>query len=277
MLFNSMKTNTETRQNHKQRPEGFDSSLLIKWLAWIFLAAVIVFFGVLGSYWIFFDGGIIADHERWGTFGDYVGGVLNPFFSFLALLALLLMIVLQNRQLEISKQELMASRKELELTRDELAKTAAAAKKQTEHFEGESKRTDLHRLIEKLAERINRNYNENRLDNASSIHGVMRGDKDPRKNADLMDMLYFYKDKSSSTFNTLRWIENDLERLATYIGQYERVSKYGETPIPEFYRAEFGDMVMVLYEHQILSVSLFGYYCRNVSSTSDPRVEEEKR
>jgi uncharacterized membrane protein len=256
-----MNTNVESGKKLEQQPEGFDSPRLIKSLAWILLAAVIGLLSVLGSYWAFFDGGIIVDHQRWGTFGDYVGGVLNPFFGLLTILALLLTIVLQNRQLEISKQELMASRKELELTREELAKTAAAAQKQAEHFEGEAKRADLLRLIEKLADRINRNYNENRLDDASSLHRVMRGDRDPTRNVDLLKMLAFYKQKHSSTYDTIRWIEADCERLAAYISQYEQVSKYGGTPIPDFFRAEFGDMVNALYQYQMVSAELFDFYC----------------
>ena len=46
---------------------------------------------------------LLSDYPgRWGQFGDYVGGVLNPTFSFLALLALLATLGLQIRELRIS-------------------------------------------------------------------------------------------------------------------------------------------------------------------------------
>jgi hypothetical protein len=114
------------KQNLEQKLEGFGSTRLKKWLGFILLFALIAFFVVVGLYRNYFDGEIIADHQRWGTFGDYVGGVLNPFFSFLALLALLYTIILQNHQLEVSKQELIASRKELELTRKQTILTRIA-------------------------------------------------------------------------------------------------------------------------------------------------------
>jgi hypothetical protein len=39
------------------------------------------------------------DKGEWGTFGDYVGGVLNPLFSLAALFAVLHTIQLQNKQI----------------------------------------------------------------------------------------------------------------------------------------------------------------------------------
>lgn len=40
-----------------------------------------------------------SNKGEWGTFGDYVGGVLNPLFSFAALVALLRTIELQEKQI----------------------------------------------------------------------------------------------------------------------------------------------------------------------------------
>lgn len=258
-----MKSNIEFSQNHTQTEKFINTSNLINWLEWTFFGAVLMFFAVLGLYWVFLGHGrsVSLDPQVWGTFGDYVGGVLNPFFSFLALLALLQTIRIQNLQLEISQQELKASREELRLSRTELAKTAEAAQKQAEHLEGESKRIDLHRIIEKLAERINRNYNENRLENNSSIHKVMCGDRDPVSNPYLQQMLSLYENKSTATYNTIRWIEKDLDRLAFYIQQYERVSQYGGTPIPEFYRSEFCDLVTLLHNYDmVLNKDIFYFF-----------------
>lgn len=48
----------------------------------------------------------------WGTFGDYIGGTLNPFLAFLSFLALVFTLLLQARQLELSREELHLSRDE---------------------------------------------------------------------------------------------------------------------------------------------------------------------
>ena len=84
------------------------------------LLAFIVVMGLYG--WYFQESKIIAKTEFWGQFGDYMGGVLNPFVALLAFMALLYTIV-QNQE-------------ELELTRIELTKTAEAATKQAEHRSG---------------------------------------------------------------------------------------------------------------------------------------------
>lgn len=51
--------------------------------------------------------------ESWGQFGDFVGGILNPLFSVIGLLALLHTIVLQSKELSKSTKELKASAKAL--------------------------------------------------------------------------------------------------------------------------------------------------------------------
>jgi hypothetical protein len=68
----------------------------------------------------YFTGTLSDSQEQWVQFGDYIGGVLNPFFSFLALIAILYSIVLQNH--------------ELKLSRDELERSAKALQKQSEEF-----------------------------------------------------------------------------------------------------------------------------------------------
>jgi hypothetical protein len=60
----------------------------------------------------------------WGAFGDYFGGVLNPIFSFLALLVLLLTLWQTQKALEFTVEE-------LELTREEVEKSAKALEDQS--------------------------------------------------------------------------------------------------------------------------------------------------
>lgn len=64
---------------------------------------------VLGLYFYKFQGVLSDDPSRWGQFGDFIGGVLNPTFSFLALLAILATFALQVRELRISTRELKNS------------------------------------------------------------------------------------------------------------------------------------------------------------------------
>lgn len=64
---------------------------------------------VVATFVVWFAGPLSRDPANWGQFGDYVGGLLNPTFSFLALLALLATLGLQIRELKISAKELKNS------------------------------------------------------------------------------------------------------------------------------------------------------------------------
>jgi hypothetical protein len=84
------------------------------------LAAVATYFIWFG---IMLDEPFSPDQSKWGTFGDYVGGVMNPLVAACALYWLTMSVRLQ-------KQELAATREELELTRGELADASAAQQEQ---------------------------------------------------------------------------------------------------------------------------------------------------
>ena len=72
----------------------------------ILLVATLVALAALGLYFNNFNEGFSSDQAIWGTFGDYIGGVLNPVFGFLALL---ITIALQSKELKLSREELRNS------------------------------------------------------------------------------------------------------------------------------------------------------------------------
>ena len=71
--------------------------------------AVVAPFVALAVYSFQFSGGLAVSHSRWGEFGDFLGGTLNPSFGLLGLAALLLTILLQSRELRNSTRELAHS------------------------------------------------------------------------------------------------------------------------------------------------------------------------
>ncbi len=83
--------------------------------AFLFLASA------FGLYFFNFHGEL-ADQETWGQFGDFVGGVLNPLFGFLAFLLLLATLFLQNRELQLSTHELAKSAEALNIQNETLSK-----------------------------------------------------------------------------------------------------------------------------------------------------------
>jgi hypothetical protein len=102
-------------------------SYITKWIGMILAAGITLLALILGGYAFFFWGHQISSNpEDWGVFGDFVGGLANPFLSFLTITLLAMTLILQIRQLSISANELRLSREELEMSRSELRRSAAA-------------------------------------------------------------------------------------------------------------------------------------------------------
>ena len=77
-------------------------------LLWILgVAAVAAFLIILGLYIAYFKNlSVTNDSATWGTFGDYLGGTLNPIISFLALIGLLYTIHQQAQEMQATREEL---------------------------------------------------------------------------------------------------------------------------------------------------------------------------
>ncbi len=72
-----------------------------------------------------------ADPADWGQIGDYFGGMLNPVFGFLTILALVITLIQQSRELKLSREE-------LELSRTELRNSAEALRGQNKAIDRQS-------------------------------------------------------------------------------------------------------------------------------------------
>ncbi|TVO65942.1 putative phage abortive infection protein [Denitromonas ohlonensis] len=100
-------------------------------LAGILLVAAVLAVLAVGFYVLrFYDAPISGDPAAWGQLGDYLGGVLNPAFSFFALLGLLMTLAMQAKELRLSREVAKASQKALELSQIEMANSARALEQQ---------------------------------------------------------------------------------------------------------------------------------------------------
>lgn len=84
------------------------------------LVALFLLVVAFGYYFYNFHGSLSPAHDKWGQFGDFIGGVLNPLFGFLAFILLLSTLHLQNRELQNSSHELAKSAEALKLQHDAL-------------------------------------------------------------------------------------------------------------------------------------------------------------
>lgn len=93
----------------------------------LIISAIVIFvLFVLSLYFFQFHGGLSNDHTKWGTFGDYLGGI----FAFLAFLAVLYTINVQIEQLKVSRDELKLTREEMKLSRKEMKNSVLALQSQ---------------------------------------------------------------------------------------------------------------------------------------------------
>jgi hypothetical protein len=122
------------RLSLEKKFENLTPANLFKWLAWILAFAGGTVGVVFTFYFMEFNGGFSSQNADWGTFGDFIGGTLNPLLSFLGLIALLLTIVLQSKELESTRKELERSALAQEKTESVLSEQAKTQVKQ--QFEG---------------------------------------------------------------------------------------------------------------------------------------------
>ncbi len=91
--------------------EEFLSKNVVGVLVGVLLVAVAAGVVITRAYFIKY-GEVPGDPASWGQLGDYLGGVLNPVFGFLSVFALLVALVLQTRELKLSRESLKATLKE---------------------------------------------------------------------------------------------------------------------------------------------------------------------
>lgn len=184
---------------------------------------------VLSAYFLSFGGGLTTDHDKWGMFGDYVGGTLNPILAFLSFLALLFTISLQSKELKISNETLRETKGELEQSRK-------IAEKQSEFYRNESDKSDVIKAIDSVHSEIKELFTK-------------RVDFCPENNT----MGWFFSNSASSASAELipkngdAVSQNDrilLADISEYIMElsgylHEYISKFGSSSVSFYYQRRY--------------------------------------
>ncbi|NMG43122.1 hypothetical protein GPA22_05185 [Aromatoleum toluvorans] len=103
-------------------------------LIYFVLIALTSMLVVVGFYFYSFHGPLSTSNSDWGTFGDYFGGVLNPLFGFLSLMAILATITLQSAEMDLTRKELERAARAQE--KSEMVLNAQAKTQERQQFEG---------------------------------------------------------------------------------------------------------------------------------------------
>ncbi|MDP2633377.1 MULTISPECIES: hypothetical protein [unclassified Pseudoalteromonas] len=185
--------------------------------------------------------------EQWGAFGDFIGGTLNPIFAFLSFICLLMTIVLQNT--------------ELKETRKEFTRVANANEQQLSLISNQQQKDDTYKVIQKVTERLNKNYNENRFkEKTLSLHKIILGGADYNKNLDFKFLYEACLYTNSDEYKIIKYIEKDLFLLKDLLENYDKLTNFetGEyNPLINFYRNEYLELVQALGTYNLVDHSLF--------------------
>lgn len=98
-------TKVNSKDEYKSSPKDVSFNIWPTFIA-ISIFALISLISVLTVYRSHFSGSVVVDHSAWGQFGDFFGGTLNPIFGLLSLIAILVTLIVQTKELKHSSTAL---------------------------------------------------------------------------------------------------------------------------------------------------------------------------
>ena len=218
----------------------------MKSLSGLALAAFAIIISVLCSIIAQFGFSPDSPIEQWGAFGDFMGGTLNPIFAFLSFICLLMTIVLQNT--------------ELKETRKEFTRVANANEQQLLLISNQQQKDDTYKVIQKVTERLNKNYNENRFkEKTLSLHKIILGNADYNKNLGFKFIYEACHDTNSDDYKIIKYIEKDLCLLRDLLEDYGKLTSVeikDYNPLVNFYQNEYRELVKALAKHNLIDHNL---------------------
>ena len=145
-------------------------------------AAVAAFLIILGLYIAYFKNlSVTNDSATWGTFGDYLGGTLNPIISFLALIGLLYTIHQQAQEMQATREELKQAAEQqhrqadifnLQQFESTFFSLLEQHNKVVERIEVESIYEKLHNIYNKKIDQITKREPSEELSNSHAIKSI---------------------------------------------------------------------------------------------------------
>lgn len=140
------------------------------------IVAVILSFVAWGIIaWIYTNtfGFLVTDsHERWGQFGDFIGGLLNPTFGLLSFFALLYTLFYQSKELSLSTEALKEQGRELKVQAFEstLFSMLNMCRERIDKFEIGDESTVGSRAVKKMYENLKYAYSAELILNGEDEH-----------------------------------------------------------------------------------------------------------
>jgi|GEM_PF-2003609 len=129
----------------------FDYKKLVVNMLWfvviIFLLAISIYIDRFG---FFFPLETLGTLEQFGSFGDFVGGMMNPLLQFIVIAMLFWSIQIQQRELALTNETLQATREEIKESREATQASAAALQAQAKFQRTQLELTAIEGVLSKL-------------------------------------------------------------------------------------------------------------------------------
>lgn len=224
-----------------------DSTADTRWIVGIGMAAFL--FLVLSHVFYWLGRSNVVNEfgeDKWGQYGDFIGGVTNPIISLLTFGGLLYTILAQRRGLALQRWELALQRRELSIsskalkaTEEELRQTKEIAAGQSEFYRKESKKSDLEKVMDRIS---------NALDDvleSSPAQGMMRVRREIVRHAG--DYVGSYLKSGSANSAYVAQANASFERLAQL---NDLIKKYDDlergSAVVAYYGMKYRDLVSAI-------------------------------
>ncbi len=142
---------------------------------WIILPIILIvlIISVIGFYIYHFyfklSYSLSTEAGTWGTFGDYIGGLLNPIFAFASFMALLYTIKLQSEELKATREELARSAKAQEHSEKALAEQSQIFHQQQFEATFFSLLEQINKVADKIISDVN-HHNQSRKQSTNDYY-----------------------------------------------------------------------------------------------------------
>lgn len=189
----------------------------------------IAFVGTAFGYYVYkFGTDVLVSHEKWGQFGDFLGGTTNPLLALLTFLGVLWTISLTHDD-----------RKDQQV---------------------QDEKDDLYRIVEAINIEIDNLLKEKLFSIPLTINVVFVGESFISF-ADLLKMKKHevrWADIAKNYSSHLLDISVQLETLKYYLMQYENISK--NRIVSDFYRIHYMFACFPLHEMNFMNKEILGFY-----------------
>lgn len=241
----------------------------------IVISSILIVCVVIGSYFFVFPYSIENTKSDWGAFGDFIGGTLNPVFGFMGLMAILLTLRLQIKEMSLTREQLTKSAQALEQAKE-------ISKKELEQIIKEEIKNDLNRVIREFYKNI-----ETYLNNEITINGIF--EEKPRRYFFDAQALNLGKNNNLTTVrknkkSLINALDSDEDINRKYISSYllfssanhvsDLILEFSEIlkeyeslsttkTITYFYKKRLLSIVYFLNQHSLIDKKIHLFYKKN--------------